>query len=220
MKTKAGIAILALFVMIIAAPSLTYAHTSGPSASGSYTLTLEDGLTKQVEFSATKDERGITTGQMTFRDEAEVIDYDPDSGEEPPHGAPPLVVTARLDSLTIEHNRAVMGGTVTESSHSSFIGMWVQLVVEDNGNGTETPDKVSWCFRQPEPGGWIPVDADDPRDEGAYMHWWATDEELKDDEGIPSVNVIPGTSTGVPTFPLATYEFPEARGEGQILVQP
>jgi hypothetical protein len=220
MKTKAITAFLALFVMIIAAPSLTYAHASEPSASGSYTLTLEDGLTKQVEFSATKDERGITTGEMTFRDEAGATDYDPDSGEDPPHGGPQLVVTARLDSLTIEHNRAVMGGTVTDSSYPGYIGKWVQLVVEDNGNGAETPDKVSWCFRQPEPGGWIPVDAEDPRDEGAYMHWLATDAELKDDVGVPSVNIIPGNSTGCLLFPLATYEFPEARGEGQIQVQP
>ena len=46
-------------------------------------------------------------------------------------------MTASLDSLTIENNRAVMGGTVTDSSNRSYIGRWVQLVVEDNGDGKE-----------------------------------------------------------------------------------
>jgi hypothetical protein len=124
-------------------------------------------------------------------------------------------MTADLDRLTIEGNRALIGGVVRDSSHRSYIGKWVQLVVEDNAEGK---DKLSWCFCQPEPGGWTPVDAEDPRDEGAYAHWWATDAEVRDDQGIASANIIPGSRRNCPTFPLSTYEFPDVRGEGQIQV--
>jgi hypothetical protein len=180
---------------------------------------MEDGFTKQVEFNATTDERGTTTGQMTFRDEAGLVDWDTDSNGEPPKDSPSeFYMTADLNSLTIVDNRAVMGGTVRDSSHRSFVGQWVRLVVEDNGDGTEVSDKVSWCFCQPEPGGWVPVDSEDPLDRGAYLTWWATDEERRDDQGMPSPNVIPGARTGCPTLDLSTYDFAEARGEGQIQV--
>lgn len=221
MKTKACIAILAVFVMSIATPWMTSAHASGPSASGTYRFVMEDGPTKQVEFNATTDERGVTTGQMTYRDEGGTLDWDPDTDPEPPREpSSEFYITAELDSLTIENNRAVMGGTVRESSNQSFVGSWVQLVVEDNREEIEGPDKVSWCFCTPEPGGWVPVDAEDPHDQGVYLTWWATDEERRDDYGMPSPNLMPGIARGCPAIQLSSYDFPETRGEGQIQVQP
>lgn len=104
MKTIACGAILALFVMSIATPWLTSAQTSGPSANGSYRVVPEDGLTKTVEFDARSDERGTTTGQMTFRDEAGAVEQDPDGGGDRPEDSPSeFYVTADLDSLTIEN---------------------------------------------------------------------------------------------------------------------
>jgi hypothetical protein len=129
-------------------------------------------------------------------------------------------MTADLDSLVIERNRAVMGGTVRDSSNPSYIGRWVQLVVEDNGDGREVPDNLSWCFCQPEPGGWIPSDAEIPNDDGARWQWWATDAERIDDVGVPSTNLIPGGRRSCPTYPLSAYEFAFARGEGGIQVLP
>jgi hypothetical protein len=120
-----------------------------------------------------------------------------------------------LYSLTIENNRAVMGGTVRESSNQSYVGKWVQLVVEDNVEGS---DKLTWCFCPPEQGGWRPVDAEEPRDEGAWMLWWATDAEREDDRGVQSANIIPGNRRGCQSFSLSTYEFPHARAEGQIQI--
>lgn len=221
MKTIACAAILALFLMSIATPWLTSAQTSGSSANGSYSFVLEDNLKKSVEFDAKSDERGTTTGQMTFKDEARIVEQDVDgTGERPDDPDAEFYITADLDSLTIEHNRALMGGTVRDSSNRSYIGRWVQLVVEDNGDGSEVPDKLTWCFCQPEASGWTPVDAEDPRDEGAWWHWWATDAELREDPGVQSVNIIPGNRRSCQTFPLSTYEFPDNRGEGQIQVQP
>ena len=93
------------------------------------------------------------------------------------------------------------------------------LVVEDNGDGSERADRLAWCFCEPEPGGWVPVDAEDSRDDGAFMHWWATDAEVREDVGIESANIIPGTRRGCPAFVLSSYEFAEVTGEGQIEIQ-
>ena len=216
---KISIALIgALFVTALTTPLKASAIAEGPSASGNYTFAMEDGLTKRLEFNATTDERSVTSGVMTFTDEAGAEEWDPDA--DLPKGASEFYMTAELTSLTIEHNRAVMGGTVRESSHPAYVGRWVQLVIEDNGENPEVVDKLSWCFCQPEPGGWVPQDAEDPRDQGVYMQWWATDYEQEDDRGILSENLMPGNDTACPSFPLSIYEFPEVRGEGQIQVAP
>jgi hypothetical protein len=208
---------LALFVISVATPWSSRARVGGPSASGVYRFSPEDGLIKQVEFEASWNERGAT-GQMTFLDQAGVIDYDPDGDGIPEEKPTEFYLKADLDSLTIEKNRALMGGTVRDSSNRNYIGRWVQLVVEDNGDGKEVPDQLSWCICTPELGGWVPVDAEDPKDEGAWYRWWATDAEVKDDAGIPSVNLIPGTRKTCPIFTLLAYEFPEFKGDGQIQI--
>ena len=191
---------------------------SGPSASGVYKFVLEDDLTKYIEFNATSDERGTTTGQMTFKDEAVIVEQDPDGEPKGGSGAQ-FYMTANLNSLTIDGNRALLGGTIVESSNSSYVGQWVQLVVEDNG--TERPDRLTWCFCQPEKGGWVPADAEVSGDEGAWWKWWATDAEVKDDAGVQSTNIIPGNKTSCKVLPLSAYPFAEIKsGEGQIQVQP
>jgi len=159
---------------------------------------------------------------MTLRDEAGTSERDPDGGE-PNKDEPRLefYMKANLDSLKVENNRAVMGGTITDSSNRSYIGKWVQLVVEDNGDGQELPDNVSWCFCQPEEGRWVPADGEVKDDEGAWYKWWATDAELKDDVGVQSADIIPGNKKGCQPFSLLTYEFADVRkGEGQIEIQP
>ena len=222
MKTIVCASILALFLISLATPRLTTARTSGPSASGSYRFVLEDDLAKSVEFNASSDERGTTTGQMTFRDEARISEEDVDGVGDPPRESPAeFYMRADLDSLTIEDNRAVMSGTIRESSHQSYIGKWVQLVVEDNGDDRERPDKLTWRFCQPEADGWTPSDAEEPRDEGAWWHWLATDAERRDDVGVPSRNIIPDRTRRCEVLPLSSYPFEEVKsGEGQIQVQP
>jgi hypothetical protein len=198
------------------------APASGPSASGTYRFVPDDGLSKSVEFTATTDESGATTGQMTFRDEAGVSEEDPDGIPDEKGGSPtPFYMMAILDTLTIDRNRAVMSGTVADSNVQSYIGRWVQLVVEDNGDGREEPDKLTWCFCKPEEGGWVPADSEIEDDRGAWMQWWATDVEREDDKGVQSTNIIPGKETKCQVFPLSAYPFADVRsGEGQIQVQP
>jgi len=223
MKTIVHNVISVLFVIGLVtgyASMAAGAPASGPSASGTYRFVLDDDLSKSVEFTATTDERGVTTGQMTFRDEAGVSEQDPDGIVDEKAGSPsPFYMMAILDTLTIDRNRAVMGGTVADSNIQRYIGKWVQLVVEDNGDGSE--DKLTWCFRKPEEGGWVPADAEVRDDQGAYSQWWATDAEREDDKGVQSANIIPGKTTSCKVFPLSAYPFADVRnGEGQIQVQP
>src|SRR6185436_16093350 len=110
MKTIAYVAIFALFLITIATPWSARARVSLPSASGTYRFVLEDELTKQVEFSATWDERSNTTGQFTYTDEARISEQDPDSEGRSEESPAPFSMTADLDSLTIEGNRALIGG--------------------------------------------------------------------------------------------------------------
>jgi hypothetical protein len=223
MKTIVSNVISVLFVIGLVtgcASMAAGAQISGPSASGTYRFVLEDDFSKSVEFNATTDERGFTTGQMTFRDEAGVSEQDPDGIVDEKEGSPsPFYMMAILDTLTIDRNRAVMGGTVADSNIQSYIGKWVQLVVEDNGDGSE--DKLTWCFCKPEEGGWVPADAELREDQGAWSQWWATDAEREDDKGVQSTNIIPGKNTSCKVFPLSSYPFADVRnGEGQIQVQP
>ena len=224
MKTIARSVISLLFVIGLVSAYLSTpagAEASYPSASGTYRFVLEDGLSKSVEFNATSDERGVTTGQMTFRDEAKVVVQDVDGVGGDEESSSEFYMTAVLDSLKIDRNRAVMTGTIADSSVRSYIGKWVQLVVEDNGDGTQEPDKLTWCFCQPEQGGWVPADAELKEDQGAFSQWWATDAEREDDKGVQSTNIVPGNKTSCEVFPLSTYPFAEVRsGEGQIQVQP
>jgi hypothetical protein len=108
---------------------------------------------------------------------------------------------------------------VRDSNYPGYIGKWVQLVIEDN-DGIEVPDRFVWSFCQPDPGGWIPSDYEVPGDRGAFMSWWATDAERKDDVGIPSPNIIPGSLKSCRIYPLAGYEFASIlKGDGTIQIK-
>ena len=206
-----------LCLVFLATPSLASAQGT---ASGSYKFIMEDRVTKYLEFDARSDERGTATGYMQFTDEAKILFQDVDGTGEPPRDEPvPFAMKAELDAMTIEKNRAVISGVVRESSYKSFIGKWVQLVIEDN-DGIEVPDKFVWSFCEPEPGGWIPQDSEVPGDRGAFMSWWATDAERKDDVGIPSPNLIPGSLKSCRVYPIAAYEFATIlKGDGVIQIR-
>jgi hypothetical protein len=168
---------------------------------------MEDGFIKFLEFDAKSDDRGGASGFMKFTDEAKIFFQDVDGTGDVPKDEPvPFSMSASFDTMTIEKNRAVIGGVVRDSSYPSYVGKWIQLVIEDN-DGIEVPDRLVWSFCAPQPGGWIPEDAEVPGDRGAFMSWWATDAERKDDVGIPSPNLIPGNMKSCNVYPLGVYEF-------------
>jgi hypothetical protein len=183
---------------------------------------VEEDLRKYVEFDASTN-GDTTTGVMTFTDEAKRPDEDLEEGEEPRGGdtPPEFYIKVEFDAMTVEKNRAVMNGTIRDSSHRTYIGKWVQLVVEDNGVELKRPDQLTWGICKPQPGGWIPTDSELKYDDGAFLRWWATDAERKDDVGIPSKSRIPGEMKGCEIFTLAAYDFVDLqRWEGDIQVRP
>jgi hypothetical protein len=214
----ASISILALFALSLAIPQSASAATSGQSAQGIYRFLLEDGHTKQVEFDAHTQADGTTVGQMNFRDEAAFPDQDVDgAGAETPR-EPGVYLTVDFDCMTVERNKAVICGTIRDSNLSSYIGQRVLLVVEDNGDNPEAPDKLTWGFYKPAAGGWTPSDAELREDEGVGLTWTATDAERRDDEGVPS---HPSTAINCQRFPVSSYSFVDVEhGEGSIQVQP
>ena len=211
--------LLIICLVLLATPILASAQAG--TASGNYKFVMEDGLIKSLDFDVTTDGRGGTSGFMVFTDEAKVPLEEPDPDGNPPRGEESVQASIKVDfdSMTIEKNRAVISGTIRESSIPRYLGRWVQLVIEDN-DGKEVPDKFNWSFCTPEPGGWIPEDAEVPGDRGAFMSWWSTDFERKDDVGIPSPNLIPGSQKGCSSHPLLAYEFAEfLKGEGTITIK-
>jgi hypothetical protein len=221
MKRIVCASILVLLLLCSVTTRLGTAQVGRQSASGTYKFIMEDNLTKYVEFSASSDDKGVVTGSMTFNDEAQVPYQDVDGAGDPRDEATAFFMTASLDTLTVEKNRALMGGTIRDSSYKSYIGKWVQLVVEDNGTNPEVPDRLVWRFCQPQPGGWVPSDNEVPGDRGAYMHWWATDYERKGDVGIPSKDLIPGNLKSCEVLSVWAYSFADLkRWDGDIQVTP
>ncbi|HET9209390.1 MAG TPA: hypothetical protein VFR03_03280 [Thermoanaerobaculia bacterium] len=218
MKSLGVASVSALLLLSLLTPRLD-AQTPGASARGSLQFILEDELVKSVDFSAVNDEKGNTTGDLSFTDEAKIADTD--DPEDPKAGDPPpqFYVKVALDGLTVEKNQALLSGTVLDSSHETYIGKWVQFVVEDNGTSLERPDRLTWTFCRPRTTGWIPSDAERASDDGAYLHWWATDAERDDDVGIPSVDLISKEDTGCPVRPLGLYPFADLlKQSGDIAV--
>ena len=210
--------IFVLFLVFLATPLLVSAQAG--AANGQFKFIMEDEFTKYLEFDARSDERGTTTGYFHFTDEAKILFQDVDgTGEKPPDEPVMFSMTADLDGMQIEKNRALISGVIRDSSYRSYIGKWVQLVIEDN-DGIEVADKFVWSFCEPEKGGWIPSDAEVPGDRGAFLSWWATDAERKDDVGIPSPNIIPGNLKGCRVYPIHGYEFaPILKGDGVIQIK-
>lgn len=219
MKSTTRVLFSALFLLTLASQLPAAAQTS---ARGNYQFTLTDDLTRSIQFDAVTDERGFTSGRMTLNDATRVVDKDDEGDPDPrPGDGLPVSFAADFESMTVEKNRAVMSGTVIDSTHRIYIGRWVQLVVEDNGQDPRRPDRLVWTLCRPEQGGWIPSDYDQPGDNGAFLKWWATDAERKDDAGIPSRNIIPGERRGCEVYTLASYDWAAVKKfEGDIIVVP
>lgn len=212
MKIKARALILALFLL-----GLTTQLASAQSASGNYQFSFEDGYTKFVEFDAKTQADGSAYGQLTITDEAKLTVQDLDGTGVPENTHPGFHLKAEFDGLVVDKNRAVMSGTVRDSSVRELIGLRVLLTVEDNGTDIKNPDTLSWGLYAPTVGGWPTADAERRDDPGVGLRWMTADAERKDDvEVLMPVNYAIDTRT----FPLSAYSFvnPE-RWAGDIQVR-
>jgi hypothetical protein len=223
MKSTRAASLIAFSLLSLAAPQFATAQTAGAASSGNYRFVFEDDLMKSVEFDVKTDDKGIATGRLILIDQAQIPDNDDVEDPRAVEGPKEFYIVASLDSLKVDKNQALMNGVVRESSHKSYLGRWVQLVVQDNGTSLRVPDQLTWTFCRPSSTGqWIPSDAEVKDDDGAFLSWWATDAERKDDVGIPS---RPPAGREEPTkscqvYPLSFYTFADpAKWEGDIIVQ-
>ncbi|HEX8921426.1 MAG TPA: hypothetical protein VF766_08095 [Pyrinomonadaceae bacterium] len=217
MKKKASATILALLVLTLAASTIANAQTAGQAAAGTYQFSFDDGYTKTLEFDARTSTNGSASGQMTFTDEARVVIQDVDGTGEKEVTYPGYYIKADLDGLVVNQNQAVMSGTVRDSSVRELIGQRVLLTVEDNGDNTRVPDRLTWGIYQPVSRDWTPSDAELKEDPGVGLTWWATDAEVRDDKGykMPRSEAI-----DTQTYPVSAYNFVEfEKGAGDIRVQ-
>jgi hypothetical protein len=213
MKIRAFPSILALFLLILAAS----ATASAQVASGTYQFSLEDGYTKYLEFDAKTLADGSTSGQMTFTDEAKITYLDVDGTGAPVETIPGFYIKADLDDLVVNKNDAVMSGTIRDSSIRDLIGQRVLLTVEDNGDNTRVPDRLTWGVYRPVVRDWKPSDAELKDDPGVGLRWHATDAEVKDDRGI---DMPRSEAIDTQSFPISSYAFADiAKGAGDIIVR-
>lgn len=197
----------------VSAP-LTSANNSGPSSSGEFSFSLEDGAARLVQFHAKKNSDGSTKGELTYSDPTSL----PDSEDE--SGSSGLFAKANIDCLIVKGNKAVMSGEITETSVGNYLGTRILLAVEDNGEGKKAGDldKLAWGVYRVNIPNWIPQDAEVPGDEGALLEWFATDFEREDD--VP-VAAGPSRLIGCQSFSLSSFSFEAAQhGAGNIQVKP
>lgn len=204
---------LLLFVCAAALPAAAQS-----AAAGSYQFTLTgDKYLKTVEFSAQTLSDGSATGSIYFTDQAVIILQDVDgTGEKGRVVGYDLKV--EVDSLVVDKNQAVLSGTVRTSSVLEFVGQRVLLTVQDNGDNTREPDRLTWGVYRPIDRRWTPSDAEVKEDPGVGLRWWAKDYERKDDVGY----AMPRDETvAAQTNPVAAYSFVDVENTaGDIRVSP
>ena len=200
------------------APHARGARRAEQSAGGSYQFTMGDRYVKYVRFDAQALSGGGATGSLYFNDEAEVSYRDLDTIDSPEETYKGYYLNASVDGLLVKDNRAVVSGLVRESSIPSLVGRRVLLAVEDNGDNSREPDRLTWGVYLPTDRTWTPSDAEWERDPGVGLTWWAADAELKDDAGY----AMPRDETiDEQTFALPAYAFVESEeGAGDIVVHP
>jgi hypothetical protein len=206
----------ALLLCGLAATALT---TRAQTASGTYQFTLVDGYKKYVEFDAHKLADGSTSGSMYFTDDATIVYQDVDGIGDPQEKYAGVYIKADLDGLVVNGNQAVMSGTVRDSSITYLVGLRVLLTVEDNGDNTRVPDKLTWGAYKFIKKDWVPSDAEWKDDPGVGLRWWATDYEYRGDKGYQMP--LPDAPADTQSFPVVSYSFVDtADGVGDISVKP
>jgi len=214
--------ILVMSLLTSAAPRIS-TPANGPSSNGDFQFSIGDGPTRYVQFNAQIQHDGSTNGHLTFSGPSSSGDTDVDGDGTPDEAPTDFLVQVDFDCLTVNGNRAVMSGLVTESTQARLVGNRVLLVVEDNGEGNNQPqpDRLTWGLYRHAATGWIPVDAEREDDDGALLTWTATDFEREDDTGIPAGVSTGNQTVGCHTFSLSSYAFHDVQhGNGNIQVKP
>lgn len=218
MRTLRITSLPALLLLFFALPQTAGAHAS-QAAAGNYQFTLQgDRYLKYVEFDAHMLADGSATGTIYFTDDSVITSQDVDGTGESGERFAGYNLKAEVDGLVVNGNRAVLSAVIRTSSLAEMIGRRVLLTVEDNGDNTREPDRLTWGVYKPSEKRWTASDAEWKDDPGVGLTWTATDAERRDDAGVP----MPGsTKIDARTFPVDSYGFIDADdGAGDIRVQP
>ena len=203
---------LALFLFVPAA--------FAQSASGGFHVVGDDG-TRNIEFNAKLSPSGTASGDLKFTGPLSVPDQDVDGDGtgDPSVTSTTLSLRVDVDCLKVQGNRAVLSGTVKESSVNAYVGRRMLLTVEDGGEGAKAdPDRYTWGQYRSTAATWVATDAELEFDSGAGLTWTATDAERTDDVGIPS-NAPSGVDCK--SFSLSSYALEDLPlGSGNIQVKP
>jgi hypothetical protein len=196
------------------------AESSGPSATGKFEILTDDGPTRSIEFSARSDAYGKTVGEVIFRDSEPQASINPETATETQ--APTLFfLKAEFDCLTVKDNRAVMVGSVTESSVAHYVGRRFLLAALDNDDDAKAAvaDRLTWGLYRPSQRAWVAMDSERSVDEDTGPGaWLATDVERPDDPGVSSQKV---ETIGCQTFPVSSFSFIDSKhGRGTVHVRP
>jgi hypothetical protein len=204
--------------LLLSGALASHASAAAPSADGSYQFTSGDRFLKYVKFDAQALEGGGAAGRIYFSDEAEVTYLDPDAEDSKEETHKGYYLSAEVDGLLVKDNRAVVSGLVKDSSIPSLVGRRFLLTVEDNGDNSREPDRLTWGLYAPADKGWTPSDAEWEKDPGVGLTWWATDAEEKDDAGYAMPR---DEAFDEQTFALPAYAFVESDDNaGDIVVRP
>lgn len=201
---------LSLFSLVPAA----FAQTVG----GSIRAETDKGA-RTIEFNAKGLSSGRASGDLALTEPLALPDQDVDGAGVPEVKETTLSLRVDVDCLTVERNRAVLGGRVRESNVQSYVGRRMLLTLEDNAEAENpAPDRYTFGFYGSASPAWVPSDAELKFDPGVGLTWVATDAERDDDKGISSQPREQGDCQG---FPLASYELEELpKNGGDIQVKP
>jgi hypothetical protein len=216
MKIRTFATASALLLLSLAAPHVASAQT----ASGTYKFVVEGDYVKYLEFDAKAQADGTAIGTMFYSDEAEIANQDVDGTGDPnlKESYRGFTMQVDLDGLTVNQNQAVMSGTVRDSTIRDLIGQRVLLTVEDNGDNTRVPDRVTWGLYNPVKKDWEVSDAELKEDPGVGLTWTASDAEVRDDPGIQMPR---DESITTDSFPVSSYAFADVQvSSGDMQVQP
>jgi hypothetical protein len=219
-KTVFFASFFALLMVTFALRKESAAESHTPSVSGSFQILTDGGPTRYIEFHAKINKNGSTTGEIVFLDRPSVSDPKTESAAHLlTDSSPALFVKAEFDCLVINGNRAVMCGSVTESSLDRYIGQRLLLVVQDgDGFKPQELDKLTFGIYRQTTKLWLASDSEGPAEEGGPVEWIAQDAERPDDEPVSSQK---NEVIGCQSFPISSFSFINANlGRGSIEVRP
>ncbi len=213
-------ATICLFVLIGFAPALAFvSETGGPFVVGNFQLISGKGITRHIQFQATRNQDDGAAGEVIFRDDP-AINIEKPSEKPPDESGQPFFFKAEIDCLVINENKAIMSGAITESSSPPYVGRRVLVVAQDNG-GAKDParrDRLTWGIYRVGKNQWATSDAERPDDQSSQLSWIATDSERPEDEGVSSDK---DQVIGCQSFPLSSFSFLSGNQiRGTVLVRP